>query len=215
MRVKIAVLLSFVGVLGAMEPEKPIKKLVRSNKMKKLRRSGPGQVAAPAVAPEAPYVTDAKDFITHIPSFGDEYSEKELVKAFTYYADKNPTNYGIFLARVRNLKNGSPDVTSCDEDALIIQALKIMHRFRYDNAHEHKAAKQELAATHADLEAQHATLQGAHEEQITKTKYANWRSYGAGIGGAAATFVTGFLTWYLRQPTCPVCAMVNATARLI
>lgn len=218
MRVKIVVLLGFVASVGAMEVEiiggdglnslggdddRPLLKLAQLKK----RSMQIDSVSPNPNSPFSKYESDAQTLITTIPFLEREYPEEEVSKTFKYYDDTYPTYYDKFLARVNKIKDGSESSENYKKD-VIIEFLQLMHGFRYDKAHDYKADKVVLIKDKEVLTEQ-------KEVQVTKTKYANWRSYGAGIGGAAATFLTGFLTWYLKQPAAAACVVANVTARLI
>ncbi len=200
---------------GAVQPTS--KKLVRikGGKLKKIRRSKSSPLAIGSGSPDSKYVTDARDFIIHIPSFGAEYPEDEIAKALKYYAQTYPTDYGLFMVRVRNLKAESNGDSSCDQNLSIIKLLELMYEFRYEKAHEHLADKEEISIAHQELQGEHQDLQARNEVQQQQTKYANYRAIGVAVGGMIVTVVTG-LTTYFAHPgsSCQVCP-VNATARAL
>jgi len=240
MSVKYFVLLGLVGVAGAMEPvfkadvvlqmevvgpetgtdilrqRKPIHKLVRSKKMRRIRKAKSNDVQP--VDPNslfAEYMIDAKALISHISFFERSYPEREVSKTLKYYSETYPTSYDLFFTRVRNLKlqmNHAED----DEEKIIIDFLQTMHEFRYENAHDHKEAKEELVVAKEGLEGEKSQLQQLNANQQEKTKYANWRAMSIAAGGMVVTIVTGLASWFARpNVAAATTTVINATARLL
>jgi hypothetical protein len=163
-----------------------------------LKQAASSRQQPPAGAPVSPtansiaqkYKDDAVVLLTNLDELDREFTDAETMNDLAYYEQQYSVNYKSFMARVKSL-NGQPnsDQLKLQKAQLALDFALLARQAHNDNADFHKEATQTLTV-------QQIALQGAHQDQITKTKYANWRAYGVAAAGFALTLITGLITYF-------------------
>lgn len=172
--------------------ERPILKQAILKEAKQLRRQPPtvSGIISPIDSIDQKYKADALVLLTTLDVLDREFTDEETLRDIAYYQKNYSVNYQSFMAKVKSL-SGQPDSDQLklQKTQLALDFALMARQAHNDNADFHKGTAEELTVQQIDL-------QGEHQEQITKTKYANWRAYGVAAAGFALTLTTGLITYF-------------------
>jgi hypothetical protein len=187
--------------------DRPVLKQAILKQAKPLRRQLPaGAIAIPAIDLIAQkYKDDVLALLTNVPELDREFTDDEVMNSLAYFQKQYSINYQSFMAKVKSL-NGQPD-----SDQFKLQRYQLAFDFTLvarqahnDNEDFHKEA------THA-LTDQQIALQGAHNEQVAKTRIVTLRGYGAVAAGFLLTLITGLATYFGHPGNGSTCSSNNTT----
>lgn len=172
-------------------------------------RTQPSAGAQPSAADliTQKYQGDATTLLTNLDVLGREFTDEETIKDLAYYQKNYSTQYQSFIAKVKSIQ-GQPD---SDQKKLQIYQLAfdfvlLARQVHNDNADSGQDAAHQLIT-------EHTALYSAHQDQITKTKYANWRAYGAAAAGFVLTIITGLITYFEHPANNPTNASTTPAAQ--
>lgn len=170
--------------------DRPVLKLAA--KVMAMRNQQPiGPSTPPIDSVIKKYQEDAHIVLTALEDvLGREFNDEETINDLAYYQKKYFVSYQSFINKIKRLQNQpKSEQKTLQMYQLAFDFTLIAREAHNDNSDFHQS-------TATALTQQQIALQDAHQEQITKTKYANWRAYGAAAAGFVLTLTTGLITYF-------------------